>query len=117
MSHFSRLPSDVRTNAPLRVPTSTRTLLISRSPFSFVPSIWSRRSLRSLLLRQFFSQFARAIDGLAGSEILHFEDLADLNLALGIFAVWRRSALCPFDRLCLRLDLDDPEAADELLCF
>src|ERR1700681_63820 len=27
-SHFSRLPSDVRTNAPLRVPTSTRTLLI-----------------------------------------------------------------------------------------
>src|SRR5271166_1405732 len=30
-SHFSRLPSDVRTNAPLRVPTSTRTLLICAS--------------------------------------------------------------------------------------
>src|SRR5271157_83952 len=27
-SHFSRLPSDVRTNAALRVPTNTRTLLI-----------------------------------------------------------------------------------------
>src|SRR6266849_532130 len=27
-SHFSRLPSDVRMNAPLRVPTSTRTLLM-----------------------------------------------------------------------------------------
>src|SRR5208283_1354281 len=28
MSHCSRLPSDSKTNAPLRVPTSTRTLLI-----------------------------------------------------------------------------------------
>src|SRR5579863_1307195 len=27
MSHFSRFPSDARTNAPLRVPTNTRTLL------------------------------------------------------------------------------------------
>src|SRR6266481_7768178 len=33
-SHFSRLPSDVRMNAPLRVPTRTRTPLILRS-FSF----------------------------------------------------------------------------------
>src|SRR6266436_8142054 len=33
-SHFSRLPSDVRMNAPLRVPTRTRTPLIPRS-FSF----------------------------------------------------------------------------------
>src|SRR6202166_2954067 len=30
-SHFSRLPSDVRINAPLRVPTRTRTLLIRLS--------------------------------------------------------------------------------------
>src|SRR5258708_10788658 len=35
-SHFSRLPSDVRINAPLRVPTSTRTLLIR---FSFL-CVW-----------------------------------------------------------------------------
>src|SRR5487761_843160 len=35
-SHFSRLPSDVRINAPLRVPTSTRTLLISGSFLNFV---------------------------------------------------------------------------------
>src|SRR5215472_3933089 len=33
MSHFSRLPSDVRTKAPLRVPTRTRTpLIFSPSP-------------------------------------------------------------------------------------
>src|SRR5712671_3018378 len=32
-SHFSRLPSDVRMNAPLRVPTRTRTLLMSFSFF------------------------------------------------------------------------------------
>src|SRR5579862_8780849 len=31
MSHFSRLPSAVRMNAPLRVPTRTRTPLISCS--------------------------------------------------------------------------------------
>src|SRR5580704_7475887 len=30
-SHFWRLPSDVRTNAPLRVPTRTRTPLIAFS--------------------------------------------------------------------------------------
>src|SRR5476651_223697 len=32
MSHVLRLPSAVSTNAPLRVPTSTRTLLISLAP-------------------------------------------------------------------------------------
>src|ERR1700694_1325597 len=32
-SHFSRLPSDIRMNAPLRVPTRTRTPLIPRSLF------------------------------------------------------------------------------------
>src|SRR2546422_4765292 len=32
-SHCFRFPSDVRTNAPLRVPTSTRTVLI---PYSFL---------------------------------------------------------------------------------
>src|SRR5258706_14714166 len=31
-SHFSRLPSEVRTKAPLRVPTKTRTLVITYSP-------------------------------------------------------------------------------------
>src|ERR1700747_2493840 len=31
MSHFSRLPSAVRMNAPLRVPTKTRTPLIDRT--------------------------------------------------------------------------------------
>src|SRR5258708_14730243 len=35
-SHFSRFPSDVRMNAPLRVPTETRTLLMSFSFFLFI---------------------------------------------------------------------------------
>src|ERR1700686_592306 len=43
-SHFSRLPSDVRTNAPLRVPTSTRTLLIF---FFFLPVFCVRNIRRS----------------------------------------------------------------------
>src|SRR6267143_2150630 len=34
-SHFSRLPSDVRTNAPLRVPTNNRVFII-------VLSLWCR---------------------------------------------------------------------------
>ncbi len=34
-SHFSRLPSDVRINAPLRVPTKTRTLLILAPSYSY----------------------------------------------------------------------------------
>jgi hypothetical protein len=32
MSQRSRLPSEVKTNAPLRVPTSTRTPLIDEPP-------------------------------------------------------------------------------------
>src|SRR5258708_4110421 len=41
MSQRSRLPSDVRTNAPFRVPTSTRTPLI-RTPFrqGRIPPTW-----------------------------------------------------------------------------
>src|ERR1041384_4232003 len=43
MSHFDRLPSAVMMNAPLRVPTSTRTLLILRS-FSRTLSLGLPRS-------------------------------------------------------------------------
>src|ERR1700746_49861 len=55
MSHFSRFPSAVRMNAPLRVPTRTRTPLIQellplRWPHSRRWDIWSRRS--SLLLTE-----------------------------------------------------------------
>src|ERR1700682_3194552 len=47
-SHFSRLPSDVRMNAPLRVPTRTRTLLMLCS-FSFsLPLFISFSSISSL---------------------------------------------------------------------
>src|SRR5260370_17043113 len=41
-SHFSRLPSDVRTNAPLRVPTKTRTRLIFHSFSSVVRPLLER---------------------------------------------------------------------------
>src|SRR6266852_3317728 len=41
-SHFSRLPSDVRTNAPLRVPTNTRTRLIFHSFSSVVRPLQER---------------------------------------------------------------------------
>src|SRR2546425_1763584 len=41
MSHRSRLPSDAMTNAPLRVPTSTRTLLILYSFPSFAQVSWA----------------------------------------------------------------------------
>src|SRR6185437_8084903 len=37
-SHFSRLPSEVRMNAPLRVPARTLTLLIYLSPPDFAKS-------------------------------------------------------------------------------
>src|ERR1700686_3244671 len=51
-SHFSRLPSDVRMNAPLRVPTRTRTPLIPRSLFLMIqpnfihPGVYSPRYAR-----------------------------------------------------------------------
>src|SRR2546422_8434668 len=38
MSHRSRVASDVRTNAPFRVPTRTRTLLIPSSFLGFARS-------------------------------------------------------------------------------
>ena len=41
-SHRLRLSSDVRTNAPLRVPTSTRTPLIPYSFLSFAPVFGQR---------------------------------------------------------------------------
>src|SRR6266403_4052740 len=49
-SHFSRLPSEVRTNAPLRVPTSNRTVLISRS-LSVLCDLYSRSLHFSFTLR------------------------------------------------------------------
>src|SRR6266852_6967561 len=41
-SHFSRLPSDVRTKAPLRVPANTRTRLIYHSFSSVVRPLQER---------------------------------------------------------------------------
>src|SRR6266481_2184928 len=54
-SHFSRFPSDVRMNAPLRVPTRTRTPLIPRS-FSFFiqPSLFIPISFTAISSLQTF---------------------------------------------------------------
>src|SRR6266702_2843634 len=59
-SHFSRLPSDVSMNAPLRVPTSTRTLLIY-SPFQ-----------SQFLLHQFFFPSFSMDDRLHGRHAVTF---------------------------------------------
>src|SRR5271163_82547 len=49
MSHFSRLPSEVSTNAPLRVPTRTRTWLMLRFFFLFYFILFAPiRSLQAL---------------------------------------------------------------------
>src|SRR6266436_9533131 len=54
-SHFSRFPSDVRMNAPLRVPTRTRTPLIPRSSSFFIqPSLFIPISLTSISSLQAF---------------------------------------------------------------
>src|ERR1700680_2443184 len=118
-SHCSRFPSDVRMNAPLRVPTNTRTLLICYSPFLWAGVRSPRaRAIRLLLVfREFFPQLARAIYRLAGTEIVHFEHLANLYLAFLSFAVRRGHALRPFDRFFLRLHLDNPVAGYEFLCL
>src|SRR4051794_27014595 len=50
------------------------------------------------------------------AEVLGLEDLADLDVgALSLPRTRTRHPLHPLDRLFLRLDLDDPEAGDQLL--
>src|SRR5256885_12679911 len=46
-----------------------------------------------------------------GTEVVHLEDLTNLDLE----AAFERRALDPRDRLVLRLNLPDPQAADQLL--
>src|SRR5437773_302775 len=78
----------------------------------------SRLPLRGLPL-QFFAQLllARCVLGRKdlGREVRSLEDLANLDLALLIFTVGGGAALGPFDRLCLRLHLNQPEARDQFL--
>ncbi len=53
------------------------------------------------------------LGGKLGAEVLEFEDLADLDLALFIEGIG--ATLYPFNGLFLRLALPDPEAGDQLL--
>src|SRR5690348_2278525 len=89
-----------------------------RRPAALAAGVSQRDRGRLLLLR--VDLRAQALFLLAklgrelGAEILGFEDLADLDL--GRLALERRgAALHPLDGLVERLDLDDPEARDELL--
>src|SRR5438128_264504 len=65
---------------------------------------------RLFLLRKFFPQFARALDCRAGTEVLQLAQLANLDLAF-----LEGDAFSPVDRFVLRIYLDQPEAADQLL--
>src|SRR3974390_1801938 len=68
-----------------------------------------------LLLCQLLLQLARAVDRLAGTEIFQLEQLTQLDLAIRSFAVWSGGAFGPFDRLFLRLHLDQPVPGDQPL--
>jgi len=61
------------------------------------------------------AELAVALDCFAGTEVLELEDLPDLDLA--VLGMRIRAALDPFDRLGLRLHLDDTIAGDQLLRF
>src|SRR3954471_3995474 len=73
---------------------------------------WASNSVARRLLAQARLLLAQ-LGGELLAEVLGLEDLADLDLRLGLHRVG--AALDPLDRLFERLDLDDPEARDELL--
>src|SRR4051794_27060429 len=58
-------------------------------------------------------------NSVALAEIFQLEEGTDLDfcLALMVRDLVERRALCPFDSLFARLDLDDPEAGDQFLGF
>src|SRR5215470_11722105 len=89
--------------APLRVPASTRTLLIL---------VMAPLGLLGLeFLTEFFGHFV------ARREVLQFEKGANFDLRFGAGAMGGGRTLRPFDGLLERLDVDDPEAADQFLGF
>src|SRR5262245_44283233 len=71
--------------------------------------------MRLLALRELLLELARLVHRFAGSEVVQLEQLANLDLAFGSLAVGSGRALRPFDRLLLRLHLDQPVAGDQFL--
>ena len=61
------------------------------------------------------SSLLRLVDCRARSEIIEFEELAKLDLAFRVFAMRSRGSAGPFDRLCLRFDLDQPITRDQVI--
>src|SRR5215467_278936 len=66
-------------------------------------------------LGKLFPQFAGAVDRLAGAEILQFEKLADLNLAVLLMGI--RRALGPFNCFFPGFHLNNPIASDQFFAF
>src|SRR5690348_16665310 len=90
------------------------------SPFRLVsvyvvPGRTFTRRVRLSRLRELFSQRAVMLDCLTGTEVLQLEDLPDFDLARLVMRIG--TTLNPFDRLGLRLHLDNPVAGHELLRF
>src|SRR5579885_2272454 len=83
-------------------------VLLSCSMRGLFADVGEARALALFLLAQ--------LRGELGAEILGFEDLADLDLAIAMFER-PRTAPDPLDRLFERLALPEPEARDELLGF
>src|ERR1700681_3720441 len=94
-SHFSRLPSDVRTNAPLRVPARTRTLLIYFS-LLMVNRTKDRRIDRFII---FFGGRVPHPSFLKG----RMPVLSQLAFFIGTLAPFLRASERPMAIACLRL--------------
>src|SRR6266851_3789615 len=76
----------------------------------------STTSLRICLrFCEILPQLRCAIHCFARSEILHLEELANLDLAFIAYTVEDRYALGPLDRFFPRVHLDDPVPSDQLL--
>src|SRR5256885_8129801 len=106
-------------NAPLRVPTRTRTPLMARSLPLKVPRLQIHRQTRlrqTRLMLLFPGLGAQPLLLLAelrlerGTEVVRLEHLANLH-----FALLEGRPLQPFDRLVQRFHLPQPETGDQLL--
>src|SRR2546426_10597244 len=109
MNALIRKTSDTRTEIPRPTHTIfplaaiTVCLLLLRG---FLPLLGLRA--QALLL---FPELGREL----GPEVFCLEHLANLDLGLAFEREGIRSALDPFDRLCLRLHLPQPEVGDQLV--
>src|SRR5438477_6527417 len=93
----------------------------SRLNFVLLPSLALAPGSNALLrfLFQLFAEVFGAVDGFAGAEVFHLEELADFDFGFpaGLQVGLEGNALGPLDGLFLRLDLNDPVTRDQLFGF